>query len=187
MRERLASLSCYFAVPEVSKWAIFVPCSTSWLPGNKTKVVASDDFYVLGVLTSDVHRQWMHAQKATLEDRIAYTHNTCFETFPFPQTATIKLTEQIRQAAIALHEYRSDRMEKENCGITTLYNNYFHEPTSKLSKHHKKLDALVMKAYGFNDNDDILEKLLTLNLELAEQENRKEPIIGPWAIDRPPK
>jgi len=27
-----------------------------------------------------------------------------------------------------------------------------------------------MQAYGFSDSDDILEKLLTLNLELAEKE-----------------
>ncbi|MEP0956158.1 endonuclease domain-containing protein [Microcoleus sp. FACHB-1515] len=85
MKRALALLSCYFAVPEVSKWAIFVPCPPEWLPGNKTKAVASNDFYVFGVLTSNVHRTWMHAQKSTLEDRTAYTHNTCFETFPFPQ------------------------------------------------------------------------------------------------------
>jgi hypothetical protein len=40
MRTAITPLSCYFAVPEVSKWAIFVPCPTSWLPGNKTKAVA---------------------------------------------------------------------------------------------------------------------------------------------------
>jgi len=38
-----------------------------------------------------------------------------------------------------------------------------------------------MQAYGFNDSDDILEKLLTLNLELAEKEKRGEPVVGPWA------
>ncbi|MDB9496289.1 N-6 DNA methylase [Spirulina major CS-329] len=186
MRKAIAPLSHYFAIPRHSKWFIFLPCQTDWLPSDSTTVVASDDFYILGILTSDIHRQWVKAQSSTLEDRTRYTNTTCFETFPFPQTATVKLTEQIRQAAIALHDYRSDRMEKENCGITTLYNNYFHEPTSKLAKHHKKLNDLVMKAYGFTPNDDILEKLLTLNLELAAKEQRNEPIIGPWAGDRPP-
>ncbi|MEA5420777.1 DNA methyltransferase [Spirulina sp. CCNP1310] len=187
MRKAIAPLSHYFAIPSHSKWFIGLPVEKDWIPNNSTTVVASDDFYILGILTSGIHRQWVKAQSSTLEDRTRYTPNTCFETFPFPQTAPPKLTEQIRQAAIALHEYRSDRMEKENCGITTLYNNYFHEPTSKLSKHHQKLDNLVMKAYGFTPNDDILEKLLTLNLELAAKEQRKEPIIGPWAGDRPPK
>jgi hypothetical protein len=44
-----------------------------------------------------------------------------------------------------------------------------------------------MKAYEFQPDDDILEKLLHLNLELAEKENQGESIIGPWAVDNPPK
>jgi len=83
--------------------------------------------------------------------------------------------------AIALHEYRSKEMEQKQCGITKLYNAYFHEPASQLYKLHKKLDDLVMQAYGFTPEDDILEKLLALNLELAAKEERGEPVVGPWA------
>jgi SAM-dependent methyltransferase len=181
MRNAIASLSHYFAVPEVSKWAIFIPCPLEWLPGNKTKVVASDDFYVFGTLTSDVHRTWMHAQKSTLKADIAYTHNTCFETFPFPQTPDIKLVEKIRNKAKELHQYRTEQMEAKQWGITALYNAFFHEPSSKLSKLHAELDKLAMQAYGFQESDDILEKLLELNFELAEKEKRGESIIGCWA------
>jgi hypothetical protein len=55
-----------------------------------------------------------------------------------------------------------------------------HEPTSQLYKFHAKLDQLVLQAYGFN-LDDLLEKLLTLNLELAEKEKCGEAIVVPWA------
>lgn len=65
-------------------------------------------------------------------------------------------------------------------GITKLYNAYFHEPASQLYKLHKQLDALVLDAYGFSPDDDLLEKLLALNLELADKEKRGEPVIGPW-------
>lgn len=181
MRKAIAPLSQYFAVPEVSKWAVFVPCSSGWLPGNKTKAVMSDDFYVFGVLTSSVHRIWMHAQKSTLKADIAYTHNTCFETFPFPQSPDAKLVEKIRATALELHEYRTEQMEKKQWGITTLYNKFFDEPTSQLHKLHAKLDRLVLQAYGFAASDDILEKLLTLNLALAEKEKNGEAIVGPWA------
>lgn len=187
MRKAIAPLSHYFAVPEVSKWAIFVACPINWLPGNKTKAVVSDDFYVFGILTSNIHRTWMHAQKSTLKADIAYTHNTCFETFPFPQTPTPKHIDAIRQTALDLHEYRSQQMEKKQWGITKLYNEYFHEPTSQLAKLHAKLDDLVLQAYGFKPDDDLLEKLLTLNLDLAEQEKQGIPIIGPWAPDNPPQ
>ncbi len=181
MRKAIASLSIYFAVPEVSKWAIFVLCSPSWLAGNKTKAVVSDDLYILGILTSNVHRTWMHAQKSTLEDRIAYTHNTCFETFPFPQTPTPKLIDQIRTTTQTLHQYRTDQIEKKQWGITTPYNKFFHEPTSQLYKLHHQLDAIVMQAYGFSSTADLLTQLLQLNLELADRETQGKPVIGAWA------
>jgi hypothetical protein len=181
MRSALAPLGRFFAVGEVSKWAIFVPCEKGWLPGNKNKAVASEDFYILGLLTSSVHRTWMHAQKGTLEDRIAYTHDSCFETFPFPQTIAPDLVEKIREAMTTLNDYRNEVMVAKNWGITDLYNAYFHEPASQLAKHHQALDALVLKAYDWKASEDILRNLLDLNLELAEREAAGEKVVGPWA------
>ncbi|GAB4525300.1 MAG: class I SAM-dependent DNA methyltransferase [Pleurocapsa sp.] len=183
MRTEIATLSYYLTVPRVSKWAIFIPAPLNWLPGDKSVVVASEDYYVLGILTSNVHRVWMEAQKSTLKADIAYTHKTCFETFPFPQTPSQKIVQQIRNKAIALQEYRSQQMEKKQWGITKLYNEYFHEPASKLYQLHQQLDNLVTEAYNFKPEDDILAKLLQLNLELADKEQRGEKIIGaesPW-------
>ena len=187
MRKAIAPLTQYFAVPRVSKWSIFLPFQSNWLAGDKSVVVATDDFYVFGILTSNVHRTWMHAQKSTLKADIAYTHNTCFETFPFPQTPTIKQIEAIRKTAVELHEYRSAQMEKKQWGITKLYNEYFNEPASQLAKLHKTLDDLVLKAYGFSKTDDLLEKLLALNLAVAEKEKNGESVIGSWAPDNLPK
>jgi hypothetical protein len=42
-------------------------------------------------------------------------------------------------------------------------------------------DDLVLKAYGFSKTDDLLEKLLALNLELAQKEKTGDSIVGPWA------
>jgi SAM-dependent methyltransferase len=179
MRKAISTLSFYFAVPEVSKWAIFIPCPLEWLPGNKTKVVVSEDFYIFGILSSSIHREWIHAQKSTLGASIAYTHNTCFETFPFPQTVDINLVQQIRTKTEELHEYRTQQMETKQWGITTLYNKFFTEPSSQLYKLHQQLDKLVMSAYQFNPEDDILERLLLLNLELGEKEKQGIKIIGP--------
>ncbi|MDB9494374.1 N-6 DNA methylase, partial [Spirulina major CS-329] len=181
MRLALSKLKNYFIVPRHSKWFIFLIANSSWLPSDSTKVVSSDDFYVLGILTSKTHRVWVKAQSSTLEDRTRYTHNTCFETFPFPQTPAPKIVEKIRATATALHEYRSQEMERKQWGITKLYNAYFDEPASQLYKLHQQLDKLVLRAYGFKPNDDLLEKLLTLNLQLAAQEEAGETVIGPWA------
>jgi hypothetical protein len=181
MRKAIAPLSCYFTVPRVSKWAIFIPAPLSWLPGDLNIVVASDDFYILGILTSHVHRLWVKAQSSTLKGDTRYTNTTCFETFPFPQNPLAKLVEQIRTTAHDLHNYRTEQMEKKQWGITQLYNKFFDEPSSQLYKLHAKLDQLVMQAYKFSADDDILERLLALNLELAQKEKQGEPVIGPWA------
>ncbi|WP_396888632.1 DNA methyltransferase [Microcystis aeruginosa] len=181
MRKALAVLSCYFAIPKIAKYIVFSPVDVSILPCEANMVIASDDFYILGILNSKIHRLWVKAQSSTLEDRTRYTNTTCFETFPFPQTPSQELVEKIRQTANELHEYRSQQMEKKQWGITKLYNQFFNEPSSQLYQLHQKLDKLVMEAYHFQADDDILEKLLTLNLELAEKEKRGETVIGPWS------
>ena len=121
-------------------------------------VVASDDFWIFGILNSKIHFLWVKAQSSTLKSDIRYTNTTCFETFPFPQTPAPDLITTIRAIAQELHDYRSTQMERKQWGITKLYNEYFHEPTSQLFKLHAKLDRLVLQAYGFNPDDDLLEK-----------------------------
>ena len=178
MRQAIAPLSYYFAVPRVSKWAVSIPISCNWLCGDLNVVVASDDYYILGILNSNIHRLWVQAQSSTLGLTIRYTHKTCFETFPFPQMPSKKIVQQIRNKTIELHEYRTQQMEQKQWGITKLYNEYFHEPASKLYQLHQQLDKLVIQAYKFKASDDILEKLLMLNFELAESEKQGEIVIG---------
>lgn len=178
MRLAFTNLNTYFALPKVSKYLTFQPIQSSVLPCEANMVIASEDFYILGILTSAVHRTWVKAQCSTLKGDTRYTNTTCFETFPFPQTPTAKLIDQIRTTTQTLHQYRTDQMEKKQWGITTLYNKFFNEPSSQLHKLHAQLNDRVLAAYGFNPTDDLLEKLLTLNLELAEKEKRGEAIVG---------
>ncbi|MFM6254892.1 MAG: type IIL restriction-modification enzyme MmeI, partial [Dolichospermum sp.] len=154
MRKAIEFLPFYFAVPCHSKWFIFSRVNKDWLPNNSITVLALDDFYILGILTSNIHRVWVKAQSSTLKGDTRYTNTTCFETFPFPQTVDIKLVQQIRTKTEELHEYRSQQMETKQWGITTLYNKFFTEPSSQLYKLHQQLDKLVMSVYQFNPEDD---------------------------------
>ncbi len=90
---------------------IFTPIYISILPSEANMVIASDDFYILGIINSKIHQIWVKAQSSTLEDRTRYTNTTCFETFPFPQTADIKIVEKIRTTAEEIHQYRTQQME----------------------------------------------------------------------------
>jgi len=176
MRKALSNLPLYFVVPRHSKWIIFLPAQPNWLPADSTTVIASDDFYVLGLLTSKVHRLWVTAQSSSLGETPRYTHNTCFETFPFPQNKNSPLVDKIRAAMQELHQYRTEQMESKQWGITKLYNEYFHEPASQLYKLHAKLDKLVMQIYEFSEDDDLLEKLLHLNQEIAAKEEKESQV-----------
>ena len=91
MRKALMGLYCYFAIPKVSKYTVFSPIDVSILPCEANMVIASEDYYILGIINSNIHQLWVKAQSSTLEDRTRYTNTTCFETFPFPQLASKKL------------------------------------------------------------------------------------------------
>ena len=90
------------------------------------------------------------------------------------------LIANIRAIAQELHAYRSTQMERKQWGITKLYNAYFAEPASQLYKLHKQLDAIVLQAYSFAPTDDLLEKLLELNLAIAAKDEGGDRVIGPW-------
>ncbi|MGI0479559.1 DNA methyltransferase [Geminocystis sp. CENA526] len=191
MRDVIKNLSFYLAIPRVSKWFIFLPINSEILPSDLTVIVASDDFYILGILTSNIHRLWVKAQSSTLGETLRYTNTTCFETFPFPtcphapnsggvrkekvpnfgDKGAVKIMQQIRDKMIELHDYRTEQMNKKSWGITQLYNAFFNEPSSKLYQLHQQLDKLVMKAYNFDENGDILEQLLNLNIAISKREN----------------
>jgi SAM-dependent methyltransferase len=170
----------FFAFPYTSKWCVPLWPEQDALPANTTTVVSGSDFYLLAILTAQIHRVWIHAQKSTLEDRTRYTPSSCFETFPFPQQVTAQQAEAIRQQMGELNDYRNAWMVENQKGITELYNRYFDEPASKLRKLHDALDTLVLKAYGWSAKDDVLANLLDLNLELAELEAEGRSIVGPW-------
>ncbi len=79
----------------------------------------------------------------------------------------------------ALHDFRTEYMERKQCGITQLYNQFFHEPASPLAKLHTKLDKLVAQAYNITPQVDPLKFLLDLNTEVAAREAQGLPVIGP--------
>ena len=65
-------------------------------------------------------------------------------------------------------------------GLTQPYNKFFKETTSQLFKLQAQLGRQVMQAYAFIDSDDILAKVLELNLELTEKKaGRTISLVGP--------
>jgi type II restriction/modification system DNA methylase subunit YeeA len=179
MREALEGLSRFISTPRYSKHRFFVWLHPRVLSNDNTVVFAREDDYFFGVLHSKVHELWSLRQGTQLEDRPRYTPTTCFETFPFPWPPGKEPVDDPRVRAIATAA--KDLVEKRDCWLNpegadeaelkkrTLTNLYNQRPTW-LDLAHKKLDNAVLDAYNWpNDltDDEILERLLALNLERA--------------------
>ena len=173
MRKELDGLNWYFCLPKVAKYTCFQAIEISILPCEANMVVASDDFYILGILNSKMHIDWVDAQKSTLESSTRYTNTTCYETFPFPRNVKEKTKNEIRQIMTELENYRKQEAINDNTTITKIYNTYINDSHSKLYKLHRQLDEAVCEAYGWEY--DVLknnnEKLLKLNVERHSASN----------------
>ena len=176
MRQALAPLERYIATPKVAKHRFFVWLSTEMLPSNLVIAVASDDDYMIGVLSSSVHELWARQVGSQLREAGSggtYTPTTCFETFPFPRP-TEEQREAIGAIAAELNSLREGWLNPDGVSAAelkrrTLTNLYNQRPTW-LDNIHARLDAAVADAYGWPADlagGEILERLLALNLERA--------------------
>ena len=169
MREALKGLRGYFCLPKVAKYTCFRFIDITILPCEANMVIASDDFFVLGILNSKVHLDWVEAQRSTLKSDTRYTNTTCFETFPFPLKPTEKQKEEVRKIMTELEKFRVDLAISREKKITDIYNEFYLEPTSQLYKLHRKLDKAVAESYGWKyvEGEDYKQKLFDLNRELT--------------------
>ncbi|QTA82936.1 SAM-dependent methyltransferase [Desulfonema limicola] len=147
MRKALYGLKCYFCLPKIAKYTCFRAIDISILPCEANMVVASDDFFILGILNSRFHLNWVLAQGSTLGKTTRYTNTTCFETFPFPDDAGETRKEKVRSIIKELEKFRTGEAVSRKCTITEIYNKFFHEPSSTLFNLHKKLDKAVCDCY----------------------------------------
>ncbi len=193
MRRSLHGLSRYIATTMTAKHRVFQFLDGSVLPDQMLVVVALDDGYFLGVLSSRVHVVWALAAGGRLGvgNDPRYNKSRCFETFPFPaatteQQARIRdLAEQIdahRKRVLATHAELTltglyNVLVKVGAGETALNpkEKLIHEKglVAVLKSLHDELDAAVLAAYGWPDNpseETLLERLVALNTERAAEE-----------------
>lgn len=153
-------------------------------------MVASDDAYHLGVLSSKVHCDWAAATGSRMVEVLRYDKTRCFDSFPFPD-ATNEQQARIRSLAEKLDAHRKTRQEQhpsltlgEMYGVlekiqkgerlTADENQISHLgdlPT--LQKLHSDLDAAVLEAYGWPTNlktSEIISRLFALNQDRAAEE-----------------
>ena len=139
----------------------------------------------------------MGTQLRDAESGSRYTPSTTFETYPFPWPPGTEPTEDAdpRVKAIAdatrelvrlrdtwLNEPGLSEADLKKRTLTNLYN----QRPDWLSVAHRTLDAAVFAAYGWPDtlsDDEILARLLALNLERAAGQGVAAPVAENDQVD----
>jgi type II restriction/modification system DNA methylase subunit YeeA len=165
--------------PRVSKHRLFIWAPPEVVPDSRLFVIARDDDYFWGVLSSRVHEVWTlnTCSWHGVGNDPTYNAATCFRGFPFPWPPDFEPDEDSQKYLIAanakdlnqkretwLNPANSDPVALKSRTLTKLYNS---RPTW-LAEAHRALDASVLRAYGWPDelsDADILGRLLSLNMQ----------------------
>ncbi|MBZ9743239.1 MULTISPECIES: class I SAM-dependent DNA methyltransferase [unclassified Mesorhizobium] len=195
LRPAIEGLSRYIATVETMKHRIFQFIDRQVLPDNKLVVIALDDAFALGVLSSCVHVNWSLAAGGRLgvgNDPV-YVKSKCFDPFPFPD-ANASARAEIGAIAEELDETRKRVLaEHPDITLTALYNvlesvvagtHYLSRKEQDIRSRgrvlilrelHNRLDSAVLKSYGWPadiDVEQMLGGLVRLNEVRAAEERR---------------
>jgi hypothetical protein len=202
LRPALEDIHSYVATCRTAKHRSFAFLPASVIAESKIVVIALDDPYSLGVLSSRIHTSWALRTGGFLGvgNDPTYNHAESFNCFPFP-AATEAQKQTIRELGERLDAHRK-RVQEEHSDLTLtgLYNVlekvrsgealtakdrdvYDRGLVGILAEIHDRLDAAVAEAYGWPadpgsspgqalTDEEILERLVALNHERAAEEER---------------
>jgi hypothetical protein len=190
LRPALNGLSRYIASAEIAKHRIFEFLDGNITPDNRIVVIAVDNAFELGVLSTAAHSLWALGLGGTLEDRPSYSKSMVFDPFPFPdatpeqRTAIADLAEELdatRKAALG---------EVAGLTMTEIYNlrdklrrgapmDLAEQDRARaaragiVNRLHEQIDEAVAAAYGWPADlppSEIVARLVALNAERAAEE-----------------
>jgi hypothetical protein len=197
LRRSIQTLERYVGTCQTSKHRFFQFLNHEALPDQQIIIVALDDGFYLGVLSSKIHVVWSLAAGGRLGvgDDPRYNNSRCFDPFPFPDTSDEALKNRIRDAAEKLDALRKDVLARHgDLTLTKLYNVLealraaekagtvlsdkerdiaTRGCVSLIRQYHDTIDAAVAEAYGWPadlSDEEILERLVALNKERAAEE-----------------
>ena len=199
-RDATSDLARFIATTRTAKHRIFQFLPTSTIAESKVVMICISDGVHLSVLSSSVHIIFATASGGWLGagNDPTYNHTDCFDPFPFPELDE-KQKSHLRELGERLDAFRKERQaEHPDLTMTGMYNvlerlreleanpeaaplnekeKAIHEKglVSVLKQIHDEIDAATFDAYGWPrdlTDEEILERLVALNKERAEEEKR---------------
>jgi hypothetical protein len=175
----ITPLPRFLACAYVTKRPIFMFVSSAIRPSNLIQVFGFADDYSFGVLQSHTHWLWFITKCGKLKSDFRYSAESVFDTFPWPQTATVKQIDAVSAAARELRRVRAEALPKMKGGLRALYRTLELPGANPLKDAHAALDTAVLAAYGFSAKKDLLAQLLALNQQVAAKIERGESVTAP--------
>jgi hypothetical protein len=193
LRGALKGLDRFIGTTRTSKHRVFQFLDNGIRTESNVVVVALDDAYFLGVLSSRIHVAWALAAGGSMGvgNDPRYFATQCFDPYPFP-AATEDQKATIRELGEQLDRHRKQRLDQhDDLTMTALYNvlkkerrgedldkseREIHEKglVGVLKELHDELDAAVARAYGWEPGlpeEEILQNLVDLNAERQAEED----------------
>ena len=195
LRPALVGLSRYIVTVDTAKHRIFGFLDPNTMVDDGLVIIAAEQPFILGVLSSGIHWCWTSANAGSMgvyKGPVRYFKTACFDPFPFPD-ATQSQRAAIAEIAEALDAHRKARLAAHpELTLTALYNclealranrklteaeRDIHDAgqVSILREYHDKLDEAVARAYGWPANlaeAEIIARLVALNAERVAEEAR---------------
>ena len=138
----------YIIVPAVSsEKRRYVPIGflgADTIPTNLVTTIPGATLYHFGVLTSNVHMDWMRAVAGRLKSDYRYSKDIVYNNFPWCQPTD----EQKARIESAAQGILDARCKFPDCSLADLYNETLMPP--ELRRAHQENDRAVMAAYGFD-------------------------------------
>ncbi|WP_083322225.1 class I SAM-dependent DNA methyltransferase [Hymenobacter lapidarius] len=192
MRKAIGGITRYIVTTETAKHRLFQFVPNDWVSEGKIVVIASEDMYLLGILSSRIHTLWADITGGRLGvgNTPIYNKSRCFDPFPFPATTPAQQA-RIRALAEQLDAHRKrQQAQHPSLTLTDLYNVMeklrASQPltpkdqtvnqqglASLVLSLHQQLDTAVAEAYGWPANlpeAEILTRLVRLNHERVREE-----------------
>jgi hypothetical protein len=175
----IGKMSRFVACSRVTKRPVFSFLSSQIHPDSSLTCFAFEDDYSFGILQSHAHWLWFTTKCSKLTERFRYTPDTVFDTFPWPQTATVKQIDAVAAAARELRRVRAEALPNIKGGLRALYRTLELPGANPLKDAHAALNAAVLAAYGFNPKRGLLAQLLALNQQVAAKIEKAEYVTAP--------
>jgi hypothetical protein len=136
----------YIAVPEVSsERRKYIPIGfvkSEVIASNTIQMVPSDNHYLFGIITSEMHMCWMKYTCGRLKSDYRYSNTIVYNNFPWPLSPTDRQKQAVEAAA---QQVLDARAQFPDATLADLYDPNTMPPV--LVKAHQALDKAVDQCY----------------------------------------